>query len=178
MTHPRMQACIFDTGVLLVYFLAKFEKGRYLHRVVDRKVVPARNDSESQTMAYRMVVKESYFDRLFEGAIPTITPYVLSEFFYLIKNGIDSSEKLKEFLLEFGEMILRMKEIQISKEEILCAKLLHVLGPADISLLLLSERNGWPILSFDRRMPEISRKVYSTARIIDPYIHYINVSRS
>lgn len=172
-----MQACIFDTGVLLVYFLARFEKGRYLHRVVDRKVVPAINDTESQAIAYRMVVKESYFDRLFEKAIPTITPYILSELFHFIKNITHSSEKLEKFLLEFGDIILRMKEIQISKDGIIGARLLHVLGPADISLLLLSERNGWPIISFDRRMPEISKKVYS-AQIIDPYIHYINVSRS
>ncbi len=41
------------------------------------------------------------------------------DFEVFIEIGSTSSEKLEKFLLEFGDIILRMKEIQISKDDIL-----------------------------------------------------------
>ena len=148
---------LIDTNVLLIHFLAIFKNGKYLDKVVDRRIIPAISDVEARQIAYKMFAEEMFLDKLSRKIKLSITPYVLLEFFYQVEKYLPKKE-FEEFVLEFRDILSRLEEIQIPMDKLLNASLLAHLGLTDVSLLLLSEQNNWPIFSFDGRMKSISKK--------------------
>lgn len=79
-----------------------------------------------------------------------ITPYVLSELFWLAKSRLSKDgEGIKKIFFHYREMILKFKEIFIEKSEIIGCENLEF-GPADVSLFLAAKKLKYPILTADK----------------------------
>jgi predicted nucleic acid-binding protein len=159
----------------MIYFVSLFEDGRYLNRIVDRSTIPSRSDEEAQKEVKKIVCEEQYFEKLFYKRSPIITSYVFAEMIYNLDSKARMNEgERKRFLQEFTEHLSRIRERIVPKNELLTSPLLHVLGPTDISLLLLSEKDNLPIITNDKRMITLARNVYRKASVLDFYIMYLN----
>jgi predicted nucleic acid-binding protein len=139
-----MNAFVVDTGVLLIHAANFFENGRLLDKATTFLKIP-KPDSKGLATAV---------DHLFSSVDEIlVTPYVLSEFCSLAQSRLRLREsKLEEFLNHYNEILLKMRECQCSKEELMAFKQFLKLCFTDSSVALASKREGAPLFTIDSRL--------------------------
>ncbi|RZN15902.1 MAG: hypothetical protein EF812_01030 [Methanosarcinales archaeon] len=95
----------------------------------------------------------TFLDRLFiSGKRFYITPYVLSELLYLIRNKLRLNEDgVEKFFHNYGDFLSKIEESHIDKGKMIDDSGIKF-GLADVSLLKTYEKNGALILSGDETL--------------------------
>lgn len=126
---------LIDTFPLLIHAVGSYDK-KLLNKVSDPRLCV---DEFEGIDSLFLKVKRVF-----------VTPYVLCELSGHIENKLRfKDEKLKEFIDEYKEMLLRFKEIKVPKEKIISSES-RKFGFVDASLVIASEEEDIPILMQDR----------------------------
>jgi predicted nucleic acid-binding protein len=136
-----MKRFVVDTGLLLIHAASIFEKGRLLAKTVSFLKIP-KPDIEGLA---RMI------DRLFSSEREIwVTPYVLAELCNLAQSRLDlRDDRLEGFLNLYNDFLLKMKEWNCGKEELIAYKESMRFCFTDSSVALASKREGIPLLTID-----------------------------
>ncbi|MCD6492627.1 MAG: hypothetical protein J7K36_02320 [Archaeoglobaceae archaeon] len=148
---------IIDTGPLLLLAFFKFRNGSLLP-----KVNPGIPKPDLKNV---VTILEKYISSM--RSVYT-TPYVISEFHAIAERRAKLKEnEMIKFLGEFIEVLSKIEEVYIEKEEILKSKNTWKFCFTDSSILIAAMNYDIPILSFDRPLVGYCRK--NKIKAIHPY---------
>lgn len=143
---------VIDTGTLLIHALGAFESGKYLSLACG--FVNERNREEASKRLFRTV------DRLLSATkVSFITPHALTEFLALAERKIGLRQRdVAELFAFYREVLLRLSDVQLSKNSILEHEQVVQLGIADVSTILASDEKNAIIVTTDWKLREWCRK--------------------
>jgi|GEM_PF-1756860 len=136
---------VVDTGPLLVHAAGVFDKGRTSKPHL-KKATSNLRITEDDAEHFSEVL-----DRVFSSAREIIiTPYVLAELCNLASHRLKlKNERLEEFISSYKEFLLKLRECNVAKKDIIDFKDSWKFCFTDASLALISRRKGMTLITTD-----------------------------
>lgn len=152
---PMRRGIVVDTGPLILYAFSSFQSGRYLPRV--RSNIP-QQDLSGVTHIIQNIF--SLTRRVF------VTAYVMAEFHAIARaRGGLNGKGLTQLVADNMEMLTKLEEAQVDKDDVLGTKGVHSrfseareLCFADTSIILSCQQKDASLLSMDERLIALCRK--------------------
>ena len=135
---------VVDTGLLLIHATSIFEKGRLLKEAVTSLKI---EKQEAEGFA-KMI------DRLFSSVkVILVTPYVLAELCNLAQSRLCLRDnKLLDFLKGYSDFLIKFKEWQCEKDELIAFKNSLRFCFTDSSVAFASKKEGMPLITIDQKL--------------------------
>jgi len=144
-----MKGVVVDTGPLLIHAASIFENGRLLKDAVTPLKIP---ETEAKNLAIMI-------DRLFSTVKRIlVTPYVLAEFCNYAQRtfGLKDNQLIR-FMDTYTEFLLKLKEWQCEKDELIAFEKSLKLCFTDSSVAFASKRERIPLITIDGKLVEFCK---------------------